>query len=46
MNLEGIDVGKVVEAQGNSSQGSDDARTNSSKDMVEVFCGKKITGLV
>jgi hypothetical protein len=36
MNLGGIDVGKVVGARG----------ANTSKDMVEVFCGKKVVGLV
>jgi hypothetical protein len=46
MNLGGIDVGKVVGARGNSSQGGDGASTNTSKDMVEVFCGKKVVGLV
>ena len=46
MNLGVIDVEKVVGAQGNSSQGSDGAGTNTSKDMVEVFCGKKVIGLV
>jgi hypothetical protein len=46
MNLGGIDVGKVLGARGNGSQGGDGAGTNTSKDMVEVFCGKKILGLV
>ncbi len=46
MNLGSIDVGKVVGARGNSSQGGDGAGTNISKDMVEVFCGKKVVGLV
>ena len=46
MNLGGIDVGKVVGAWGNSSQGGDGAGTNTSKDMVKVFCGKKVIGLV
>jgi hypothetical protein len=46
MNLGGIDVGKVVGTWGNSSQGSDGAGTNTSKDMVKVFCGKKVIGLV
>ncbi len=35
MNLGGIDVEKVVGAQGNSSQGGDGACTNTSKDMVK-----------
>ncbi len=46
MNLGGIDVGKVVGAQGNSSQGGDGASNDTSKDMVEVFCRKKVIGLV
>jgi hypothetical protein len=46
MNLGGIDVGKVVGALGNSSQGGNGAGTNTSKDLVEVFCGKKVVGLV
>ncbi len=37
MNLGGVDVGKVVGARGNSSQGGDGAGTNTSKDMVKVF---------
>ncbi len=45
-NLGGIDVGKVVGAQGNSSQGGNGAGTNTSKDMVKVFSGKKVVGLV
>jgi hypothetical protein len=40
MNLRGIDEGKVVGAQGDSSQGGNGAGTNTSKDMVEVFCRK------
>ncbi len=46
MNLGGVDVGKVVGARGNSSQGGDGAGTNTSKDMVKVFCGKKVVSLV
>jgi hypothetical protein len=46
MNLGGINVGKVVGAQGNSSQGSNGAGTNTSKDMVKVFSGKKVVGLI
>ncbi len=46
MNLGGVDVGKVVGAWGNSSQGSSGAGTNTSKDMVKIFCGKKVVGLV
>ncbi len=46
MNLGSINVGKVVGAQGNSSQGGNGAGTNTSKDMVKVFCRKKVGGLV
>ncbi len=46
MNLGGIDVGKVVGARNNSSQGGDGAGTNASKYMVKVFCRKKVIGLV
>ncbi len=46
MNLGGIDVGKVLGAWGNSSQGGDGAGTNTSKDMVKVFHGKKVVGLM
>ncbi len=46
MNLGGVDVGKVVGARGNSFQGNNGAGTNTSKDMVKVFCGKKVVSLV
>ncbi len=46
MNLGGINVGKVVGAQGDSSQGGNGAGTNISKDMVKVFSGKKVVGLI
>jgi hypothetical protein len=46
MNLAGINVGKVVGARGDSSQGSNGAGTNTSKDMVKVFSGKKVVGLI
>jgi hypothetical protein len=46
MNLRSVDVGKVVGAQSNGSQGGDGAGANTSKDMVEVFCEKKVIGLV
>jgi hypothetical protein len=42
MNLGSIDVGKVVEALGNSSQGGNGAGTNTSKVMIKVFCEKVI----
>jgi hypothetical protein len=45
MNLGGIDVGKVVGARGNSSQGGNGAGTNTSKDMVKVFCKRKVVGV-
>ncbi len=46
MNLRSIDIGKVVGAQSNGPQGSDCASANTSKDMVKVFCGEKVVGLV
>ena len=46
MNLRSVDVGKVVGARSNGSQGGDCASTNASKDMVEVLCGKKVVGLL
>jgi hypothetical protein len=46
MNMGGINVGKVVGAWGDSSQGSNGAGTNTSKDMVKVFHGKKVVGLI
>jgi hypothetical protein len=46
MNLWSINVGKVVGARGDSSQGGNGAGTNTSKDMVEVFSGKKVVGLI
>ncbi len=46
MNLGGIDLGKVVGAWGDSSQGGDGAGTNTSKNMVKLFCGKKVVGLI
>ncbi len=46
MNLGSINVGQVVGARGGSSQGGDGAGANTSKDMVEVFSGKKVVGLI
>ncbi len=46
MNLRSVDVGKVVGARSEGSQGSDGAGANTSQDMVEVFCGEKVIGLV
>jgi hypothetical protein len=46
MNLRSVDVGKVVGARSDGSQGGDGAGANTSKDMGEVFCGKKVIGLV
>jgi hypothetical protein len=46
MNLRGLDVGKVVGARSNGSQGGDGAGTNTSQDMVKVFGGEKVIDLV
>jgi hypothetical protein len=46
MNLRSIDVEKVVGARSDGSHGSDGAGTNTSQDMVKVFCGEKVIGLV
>jgi hypothetical protein len=46
MNLGSINVGQVVGARANSSQGGDGAGTNTSKDMVEVFSGNMVVGLI
>ncbi len=46
MNLRSVDVGKVVGARSNGSQSGNGASANTSKDMVEVFCGEKVIGLV
>jgi hypothetical protein len=46
MNLRSVDVGKVVGAWSGGSQSGDGAGANTSKDMVEVFCGEKVIGLV
>jgi hypothetical protein len=46
MNLRSVDIGKVVGAQSNGPQGGDCASANTSKDMVKVFCGEKVVGLV
>ncbi len=46
MNLRSIDVGKVVGALSNGSQGGNGAGANTSQDMVKVFCGEKVIGLV
>ncbi len=45
INLGGIDVGKVVGGRGDSSLGGDGAGTNTSKDVIEVFCRKKVVSL-
>jgi hypothetical protein len=37
MNLGSMNVGQVVGARGNSSQGGNGAITNTSKDMFKVF---------
>ncbi len=46
MNLRSVDVGKVVGARSNGSQSGNGASANTSKDMVKVFCGEKVIGLV
>ncbi len=46
MNLRSVDVGKVVGTWSNGPKGGDRAGANTSKDMVEVLCGKKVVGLV
>ncbi len=46
MNLRGVDVGKVVGTWSNGPKGGDRAGANTSKDMVEVLCGKKVVSLV
>ncbi len=44
--MRSIDVGKVVRAWSDGSQGSNGAGTNTSQNMVKVFCGEKVIGLV
>ena len=46
MNLRSVDVGKVVGAWSDGSQGGNGAGANTSQDMVEVFCREKVIGLV
>jgi hypothetical protein len=46
MNLRSLDEGKVVGARRDGSQSGNGAGANTSKDMVEVFCGEKVIGLV
>ncbi len=46
MILRSVDLGKVVGSWSDGSQGGDGAVANTSKDMVKVFCGKKVIGLV
>jgi hypothetical protein len=46
MNLWSINVGQVVGARGDSSQGGNGAGINTSKDMVKVFSRKKVVGLI
>jgi hypothetical protein len=46
MNLRRVDIGKVVGAWSNGPQGSVCAGANTSKDMVKVFCGEEVVGLV
>ncbi len=46
MNLRSVDVEKVVRTCSNGPKGGNRAGANTSKDMVEVLCGKKVVGLV
>ncbi len=46
MNLRSVDVGKVVRTWSNGPEGGNRAGANTSKDMVEVLCRKKVVGLV
>ncbi len=46
MNLRSVDVGKVVGARSDDSQGGNCTGANTSQDMVKVFCGEKVIGLV
>ncbi len=45
VNLRSIDVGKVVRTWSHGPEGGNCAGTNTSQDMVEVLCGKKVVGL-
>ncbi len=45
VNLRSIDVGKVVKTWSHGPEGSDRAGANTSEDMVEVLCGKKVVDL-
>ncbi len=46
MNLRSVDVGKVVGTWSIGPKGGDRAGAKTSKEMVEVLCGKKVVGLV
>ncbi len=46
MNLRSVDVGKVVGARSDGSQGGNGASADTSQDMVELFCREKVIGLV
>ncbi len=45
MNLRNIDVGKVVRTWSYGPEGGNRVGANTSEDMVEVLCGKKVVGL-
>ncbi len=45
VNLRSIDVGKVVRTWSHSPEGGNRAGANTSENMVEVLCGKKVVGL-
>ncbi len=42
MNMRSVDVGKVVGARSDGSQGGNGAGANTSQDIVKVFCGEKV----
>jgi hypothetical protein len=46
VNLRSVDVGKVVKTWSHVPEGGNHAGANTSEDMAEVLCGKKVVGLV
>ncbi len=46
VNLRSVDIGKVVRTWIHGPKGGDRAGANTSENMVEVLCGKKVVGLV
>ncbi len=45
VDLRSVDVGKVVRTWSHGPEGGDHAGANTSEDMVEVLCRKKVVGL-